>query len=171
MPERPNAYRGHRCPREVIAHAVRLYLRSALSFRDVEELLAERGIWVSYVTARRWVTTFGGEYADELRRSEGHRGRTWHLDEMLVRVGGRRHWLWRAVDEHGQALDVLLQERRDLARGCRAARRLTRSATALSIATAADRPGGANVTEPAGHLAERRGGAVRGLAGDTAPLV
>ena len=99
MPERPSPYRGHRFPREVIAHAVRLYLRFALSFRDVEELLAERGIRVSYETVRRWVARFGSEYADELRRREGHRGRTWHLDEMLVRVGGWRHWLWRAVDE------------------------------------------------------------------------
>ena len=124
MPERPNPYRGHRFPREVIAHAVRLYLRFALSFRDVEELLAERGIRVSYETVRRWVTKFGGGYADELRRREGHRGRTWHLDEMLVRAGGRRHWLWRAVDEHGRTLDVLLQERRDTAAAERFFRRL-----------------------------------------------
>ena len=113
MPERPNPYRGHRFPAEVIAHAVRLYLRFALSFRDVEELLAERGITVSYETVRRWVAKFGAHYGEELRRRELRAGRTWHLDEMATRVGGRLHWLWRAVDEHGRTLDVLLQERRD----------------------------------------------------------
>jgi putative transposase len=114
--ERPNPYRGHRFPREVIAHAVRLYRRFALSFRDVEEPLVERGIVVSYETVRRWVAKFGSQYADGLRRRESRPGRTWHLDEMATRVGGRPHWLWRAVDEHGQTLDVLLQERRDTAR-------------------------------------------------------
>jgi hypothetical protein len=114
--ERPNPYRGHRFPREVIAHAVRLYRRFALSFRDVEEPLVERGIVVSYETVRRWVAKFGSQYADGLRRRESRPGRTWHLDEMATRVGGRPHWLWRAVDEHGQTLDVLLQERRDTRR-------------------------------------------------------
>jgi putative transposase len=99
----------------VIAHAVRLYLRFALSFRDVEELLAERGIQVSYETVRRWVAKFGAHYADELRRREACAGRAWHLDEMATRIGGRVHWRWRAVDEHGQTLDVLLQAQRDTA--------------------------------------------------------
>ena len=103
--DRPNLYHGYRFPREVIAHAVRLYLRFALSFRDVEELLAERGVSVSYETVRRWVARFGTYYADELRRREVRAGRTWHLDEMATRIGGRVHWLWRAVDEHGQTLD------------------------------------------------------------------
>ncbi len=115
MSERPNPYRGHRFPREVIAHAVRLYLRFALSFRDVEELLAERGIQVSYETVRRWVAKFGTYYGEELRRREPRVGRTWHLDEMATRIGGRVHWLWRAVDEHGQTLDVLLQDHRSAA--------------------------------------------------------
>ena len=115
VPDRPNPYHGHRFPREVIAHAVRLYLWFAPSYRDVEELLAERGIQVSHETVRRWVAKFGAQFAAELRRREAHAGRTWHLDEMAVRLGGRRHWLWRAVDEHGQTLCVLLQERRDTA--------------------------------------------------------
>ena len=122
--EHRDAYRGHRFPREVIAHAVRLYLRFALSFRDVEELLAERGVRVSYETVRRWVAKFGTQYADELRRRELPRGRTWHLDEMAARIGGQQHWLWRAVDEHGQTLDVLLQEHRDTAAAVRFFRRL-----------------------------------------------
>ena len=112
MPEHASPYRGHRFPREVIAHAVRLYLRFALSYRDVEELLAERGVQVSYETVRRWVAKFEAQYADELRKREVRAGRTWHLDEMATRLGGRVHWLWRAVDEHGQTLDVLLQEHR-----------------------------------------------------------
>lgn len=115
MPEHPNPDRGHRFPAEVIAHAVRLHLRFALSYRGVEELLTERGIQVSYETIRRWVAKFGARYAAELRRREARRGRTWHLDEMAVRTGGRLHWLWRAVDEHGHTLDVLLQEHRDTA--------------------------------------------------------
>ncbi len=115
MPESASLYRGFRFPREVIAHAVRLYLRFALSYRDVEELLAERGVQVSYETVRRWVAKFGPCYAEELRRREARPGLTWHLDEMATRVGGRLHWLWRAVDEHGRTLDVLLQEHRDTA--------------------------------------------------------
>ncbi len=124
MPERPNPYRGHRFPADVIAHAVRLYLRFALSFRDVEELLAERGVAVSYETVRRWVAKFGAPYAEELRRRRPHTSRIWHLDEMAVRVGGRLHWLWRAVDEHGEPLDVFLQAQRDTAAAARFFRRL-----------------------------------------------
>ncbi|GJG89524.1 IS6 family transposase [Gemmatimonadetes bacterium T265] len=124
MPDRVSPYRGHRFPAEVIADAVRLYLRCALSYRDVEELLAERGIVVSYETVRGWVAKFGAQYAEALRRREGRPGRTWHLDEAATRVGGRVHWPWRAVDEHGQTLDVLLQERRDTAAAARFFRRL-----------------------------------------------
>ena len=97
----------------IISHAVWLYLRFPLSFRDVEELLAERGIEVSHESIRRWVVKFGPRLAAELRRREPKRGRIWHLDEMAVRIGGKQHWLWRAVDEHGATLEVLLQERRD----------------------------------------------------------
>jgi putative transposase len=108
----------------VIAHAVRLYLRFADSFRDVEELLAERGVTVSCETVRRWVAKFGAQYAGELRRRALKPGRTWQLDEMATRVGGRMHWLWRAVDEHGQTLDVFLQAHRDTAAAERFFRRL-----------------------------------------------
>ena len=124
MPKHANLYRGHRFPREVIAHAVRLYLRFALSYRDAEELLAERGVVVSYETVRRWVAKFGAYYAEELRRREARPGRTWHLDGMATRIGGRVHWLWRAVDEHGQTLDVLLQAHRDTAAAARFFHRL-----------------------------------------------
>lgn len=108
-----DVYRGYRFPGEVIAHAVWLYLRFPLSFRDVEELLTERGIQVSHETVRCWVSKFGPQFGTELRRREAKSGRVWHLDEMAVRIGGKQHWLWRAVDEHGATLDVLLQEQRD----------------------------------------------------------
>ena len=111
----PDTYRGYRFPAEVIAHAVWLYLRFPLSFRDVEEMLAERGIRVSYETVRCWVTKFGPQFATELRKREARAGCVWHLDEMAVRIGGKQHWLWRAVDEHGATLNVLLQETRDTA--------------------------------------------------------
>lgn len=99
----------------MIAHLVRLYLRFALSFRDVEELLTERRVEVSYETVRRWVAKFGTYYADERRRREVWAGRTWHLDEIATRIGGRIHWPWRVVDEHVQTLAVLLQECRNTA--------------------------------------------------------
>ena len=123
MPQTAGLYRGHRFPREVIAHAVRLYLRFALSLRRVEGLLAERGVTASYETVRRWVRKFGAHYADELRRREPRAGQTWPLDETAVRVAGSLHWLWRAVDEHGATLDVLLQGHRDTAAAERFLRR------------------------------------------------
>ena len=87
------SYRGCHFPGPVIAHAVWLYLRFPLSFRDVEELLAGRGIQISYETIRRWVAKFGPCYAAELRKREARRGRTWHLDEMAVRIGSNQFWL------------------------------------------------------------------------------
>jgi transposase-like protein len=118
----PLSYSGYRFPREIIQRAVWMYLRFTLSFRDVEELLAERGITVSYESIRRWVLTFGPQIARRLqaRRSKPH-GR-WHLDEMAVRIGGKLMYLWRAVDAEGEVLDVLLQAKRDT----KAARKLMR---------------------------------------------
>ena len=89
------SYRGYRFPSEVISHAVWLYHRSSLSFRDVEDLLAERGITVTYETIRHWCRTFGLEYAR--RRRRGRPGDTWYLDELFVRMQGRTQYLWRAV--------------------------------------------------------------------------
>jgi putative transposase len=108
-----DAYRGYRFPGEVIAHAVWLYLRLPMSFRDVEEMLAERGIQVTYETVRSWVAKFGPQFASQLRKREARPVRVWHVDEMAVRIAGKQHWLWRAVDEHGATLDVLPQEQRD----------------------------------------------------------
>jgi putative transposase len=118
------SYRGCHFPGAVISHAVWLYLRFPLSFRNVEELLAERGIHVSYETVRRWVAKFGTQYGEALRKREARPGRTWHLDEMAVRIAGKQHWLWRAVDENGTTLDVLLQERRNTEAAERFFRRL-----------------------------------------------
>jgi len=104
---------GYRFPLSVIGHAVWLYHRYALSYRDVEELLFERSIEVSRESIRTWCINFSGEFAQNLRHREPRRGSRWHLDEMHVVVGGVTHWLWRAVDEHGTVLDVFLQRHRD----------------------------------------------------------
>jgi putative transposase len=113
MPDRPGHLHRHRFPAEIIAHAVWLYYRFALSFRDVEELLFERGIIVTYESIRTWVSKFGERFAAALRRRERRPGRIWHLDEVFLKIGGEQVYLWRAVDEHGQMLDVLVQQQRD----------------------------------------------------------
>ena len=108
----PPSYHGYRFPSEIISHAVWLYYRFALSFRDVEDLLAQRGTTVTYETIRQWCLTFGRDYARTLRRRRGQQGDTWHVDELFVRLHGRRQYLWRAVDEDGDILDILVQSRR-----------------------------------------------------------
>jgi len=100
----PISYARHQFPAEIIRHAVWLYLRFTLSYRDVEELLAERGLDVSYETVRRWVLKFGPVFARNLRRLRPWPSRQWHLDEMAVVIGGKRLWLWRAVDSEGEVL-------------------------------------------------------------------
>jgi putative transposase len=105
--------KGYRFPKAIISYAVYLYHRYGLSYRDVQELLFERGIDVSHETVRVWCAKFGPDIAEALRRRRPRRGSTWHLDEMRVVVGGTVHWLWRTVNEHGDVLDVLLQEHRD----------------------------------------------------------
>ena len=102
------SYRGYRFPPEIISHAVWLYHRFCLSFRDVEDLLAKRGIFVSHETIRQWCRKFGPAYARRLTRQRGRLGDTWHLDELFVTIRGRRHYLWRAVDEDGDTIDILL---------------------------------------------------------------
>src|SRR4051812_1628991 len=100
-------------PPAVIQHAVWLYLRFTLSYRDVEDLLAERGLAVSYETVRRWVRKFGPAIARRLRQRRPKPSPRWHLDEMVARIGGQHLDLWRAVDDEGEVLDVLVQRRRD----------------------------------------------------------
>ena len=113
MTSPPPSYRGYRFPPEIISHAVWLYHRFGLSFRDVEDLLAERGVTVTYESIRQWCLTFGLDYARRLRRRRGRMGDTWHLDEVFVKIQGRQQYLWRAVDEDGDAIDVLVQSRRN----------------------------------------------------------
>lgn len=120
-----NRYKRHRFPAEVIAHAVWLYYRFPLSLRDVEDLLAERGIDVSFQTVSEWATKFGLEFAYQLRRrSRGNFSDKWHLDEMVVSIKGRKYWLWRAVDANGYVLDSLLQTRRNRKAALRLMRKL-----------------------------------------------
>jgi transposase-like protein len=116
--------RGFRFPWIIIQHAIWLYARFTLSLRDVEELLAERGIVVSYETIRAWVARFGPPIARRLRARRGKPSGRWHLDEMFVSIGGRRMYLWRAVDDEGEILDVLVQARRDKRAALRLMRKL-----------------------------------------------
>ena len=113
-------YAGYRFPPEIISHAVWLYFRFPLSLRMVEEMLAARGILVSHETVRQWARKFGQEFANQIRRRLPYAGDKWHLDEVCLMIGGTKHWLWRAVDQDGFVLDILVQSRRDK----RAAKRL-----------------------------------------------
>jgi putative transposase len=120
MNQSPVSYKRHRFPPCVIAHAVWLYFRFPLSLRLVEEMLLERGIVVSYETIRCWAKKFGPDYAGRLRRKPASASDIWYLDEVVVTIGGRKHWLWRAVDQDGYVLDEIVQARRNT----KAARRL-----------------------------------------------
>src|ERR1700746_3136823 len=101
------SFARHQVPPAIIQHACWLYLRFTLSLRDVEDLLAERGLDVSYETIRRWVLKFGPLFAKELRRRRHRPTSKWHLDEMAVLIAGRRFWLWRAVGGEGEGLGLL----------------------------------------------------------------
>jgi transposase-like protein len=107
------SFARHQFPPAIIRHSVWLYLRFTLSYRDVEDLLAERGLDVSYETVRRWVLKFGPLFARELRYRRPRPTSRWHLDEMAVAIADRQFWLWRAVDDEGEVLDLLVQRRRD----------------------------------------------------------
>jgi len=117
-------YKRHRFPAAIIARAVWLDCRFALSYRDVEELLAERGIILTYETVRQWRRKFGQVDANALRRRRPQTGDKWHLDEVVIRSNGTRHSLWRAVDQNGNVLDILVQRRRDKAAARKSFRRL-----------------------------------------------
>jgi putative transposase len=119
---RHSRYARYRFPPEVIGHAVWLYFRFPLSLRMVEEMLAARGILVSHETVRQWALKFGQSFATQIRRRLPAPGDKWHLDEVVINVSGRKHWLWRAVDQHGVVLDILVQSRRN----SKAAKRLLR---------------------------------------------
>ena len=106
-------YKGYRYPIEVIGHAAWLYHRFALSLRDVEELMLARGVVVTYETIRRWCAKFGPDYAKQLRRRRPRPGDKWHMDEVVVKMNGTTHYLWSAVDQDGNVLDILVQSRRN----------------------------------------------------------
>lgn len=107
------SYKGFRFPAEIIAHAVWLYHRFPLSYREVEELLLARGIVVSHETIRQWCDRFGPQYAVGLRHRRPQARDKWHLDEVFIKINGVRHYLWRAVDQDGSVLDILVQSKRD----------------------------------------------------------
>ena len=126
------SFARHQFPPSIIRHAVSLYIRFTLSYRDVEDLLAERGLDVSYETVRRWVLKFGPMFARELRRRRPRPTFQWHLDEMAIGIGSKQFWLWRAVDDEGEVLDLLVQRCGDEPA---ALLRAAMAALGLSIAT------------------------------------
>jgi putative transposase len=108
-----NPYQHHRFPAEIISHGVWLYFRFCLSYRDVEELLFARGVIVTYEAIRKWCRKFGQHYANQLRHRRPKPGDKWHLDEVFLTIKGERHYLWRAVDQDGNVLDILVQSHRN----------------------------------------------------------
>jgi putative transposase len=128
-PPTPNLYKRHRFPAEIISHSVWLYFRFCLSYRDVEELMAKRGVILTYEAVRYWCRKFGQVYANQLRRRRPRPGDKWHLDEVFLTIRGERHYLWRAVDQEGNILDILVQRRRDKQAAKRFFRKLLKGLT------------------------------------------
>ena len=120
------SFKRHRFPPEIIRHAVWLYARFTLSYRDIEDLLTERGLDISYETVRRWFHKFGAPIARNLRRTRQTPSDYWHLDEMAIVIRGKRHWLWRAVDNEGEILDFLVQPKRNARAALKLMRKLLR---------------------------------------------
>jgi putative transposase len=147
-------YSGYRFPAEIIGHAVWLYFRFPLGLRMVEELLAARGIIVSHETVRQWARKFGQQFANQIRRRLPRVGDKWHLDEVVLKIGGVNHWLWRAVDQAGVVLDVLVQRRRDK----QAAKRMLRKLLKKQM-----RPPRVMITDKLASYGAARGRSCRGL--------
>lgn len=124
---RPISFKRHRFPSDVIRHAVWLYFRFTLSFRDVEELLAQRGVEVSYETIRAWTIKFGPQIARGLKQRRPAPSPRWHLDEVVSKIRGRHMYIWRAVDDEGEVLDLVVQRRRDHDAALKLLRRLLRN--------------------------------------------
>jgi putative transposase len=133
------SYKGHRYPVEAISHCVWLYFRFPLSFREVGELMLGRGVVVSYETVRRWCTKFGQAYANGLRRRRPRPGDKWHLNEVFVKINGEWKYLWRAVDQDGTVLDILVQNRRNTAAARRLFRRLLKRTGAVPRVVVTDK--------------------------------
>ena len=134
------SYSGYRFPPEIIQQAIWLYLRFTLSLRDVEDLLAERGVAVSYETVRRWVNHFGPMIAADLRKRRLKPHTTWHLDEVYLKIDGRMVYLWRAVDAEGEVLDVLIQSKRNKHAALKLMRKLLKKYAFVPERLSAPRP-------------------------------
>jgi putative transposase len=128
-PATPERYKHHRFPTEIISHGVWLYYRFCLSYRDIEELIAARGIILTYEAVRYWCRKFGHAYAHQWRRWRPRPGDKWHLDEVFLTIHGQRHYLWRAVDQDGHILDILVQRQRDKTAAKRCFRKLLKGLT------------------------------------------
>jgi len=133
------SYKRHRFPAEIIQHAVWLYFRFTLSFRDVEALLAERGLDVSYESIRYWVLKFGKQYARRIDCNRPRPSGRWHLDEVFVSISGKRMYLWRAVDDEGEVLEVLVQSRRNKKAALKLMRKLLKKQGFIPSAIVTDR--------------------------------
>ena len=132
-----NIYAGYRYPAQIISHAVWLYHRFTLSFRDIEELLAARGIVVSYETIRWWCKEYGSIYCYQLKNKRGQLGDTWYLDEVFIKINGALRYLWRAVDQNSDEIDILVHKRKDKGAAIRFLKRLLKGegATPLKVVT------------------------------------
>jgi putative transposase len=124
-----NLYKRHRFPAEIISHCVWLYFRFCLSYRDVEELMSERGVVLTYEAVRYWCRKFGQTYANQLRHRRPRPGDKWHLDEIFLSINGQRHSLWRAVDQDDHVLDILVQRQRNKRAAKRFFRKLLKGLT------------------------------------------
>jgi putative transposase len=134
-----NIYAGYRYPAQIISHAVWLYHRFTLSFRNIEELLATRGIAVSYKTIRQWCQKFGQKYCHHIRKNRGPLGETWYLDEVFIKINGVQHYLWRAVDQDGDEIDILVQKRRNKAAAKRFFKKLLKGQGAKPLRIVTDK--------------------------------
>ena len=133
------SYCGYRFPAQIIAHRVWLYFRFSLSFRDVQEMMLERGVEASHEAIRLWTLRFGTQYARRLRRGRGRPGDTWYLDEAFCKMNGKPIYLWRAVDQSGEVLDILVQKRRDAKAAKRFFRKLLKGLRYVPRAIVTDR--------------------------------
>jgi putative transposase len=126
-----SSYKGFRFPVEIISHCVWLYYRFPLKLREVEEMMLARGVTVSHETIRQWTGKFGQAYANGLRRRRPRPGDTWHLDKVFITINGKTHYLWRAVDQDGNVLDILVQSRRNAAAATRFFRKLLKGSRSV----------------------------------------
>lgn len=137
--KKTNIYAEYRYPPQIISHVVWLYHRFTLSFRDIEELLAARGITVSYETVRNWCDKFGQRYCSQIRKSRGKLGDTWYLDEVFIKINGVLHYLWRAVVQDGDEIDILVQKRKDKHAAKRFFKKLLKGQQAATIKIVTDK--------------------------------